>query len=146
MRKITRAAKLNPLWRTLAHEISDDVAGKNWVGEIDAVFNWVRNNIRYRLDTNDIEVLQTPHVTTTMKSGDCDDHCILTATLLECLGHPCEFVAMGFDRAVENYSHVVTVVSGAGETPPIVVDTTEDEPLGWFPPGIEWTLRISIEG
>lgn len=146
MRKIVRAAKVDPSARIFAHNITQHVEGKNWVGEIRAVFNWVRRNVRYRLDTNDIEVLQSPRVTVSLRAGDCDDQCILVATLLECLGHPCEFMAIGFDPNLENYSHVVTVARGAGETAPIVLDTTEAEPMGWVPDGIQWTLSIAIEG
>ena len=109
------------------------------------MFNFVRDEIRYVLDTNDIEVLQSAQVTLKLGYGDCDDKCILLATLLECLGHPCTFLAMGFEPS-EQYSHVIVVASGAGETRPISLDTTEPNRMGWFPPGVTYTMSAGISG
>ena len=102
--------------------------------QIRAIFNYVRENVRYMLDTNGIEVLQSAEFTLSAGSGDCDDFCILLATLLECCGHPCRFIALSFDGPGE-FSHVICQTRGAGEGGWVTLDATENFPMGWFPPG-----------
>jgi transglutaminase-like putative cysteine protease len=143
MRDLIRLGKTNPALRDLAQLIVRDVPAKDWIGELAAIFAFVKNNVRYRLDTNDIEVLQSARVTLALGYGDCDDRSILTAVLCELLGHPCELVALGFDQD-ENYSHVLVIADGGGETGPIALDTTEPHPMGWFPPGVLWSLTAEI--
>src|SRR5579872_6307570 len=136
IRDEVRKDKWNTWLRERAQEICRDVDGKDWYGEIVAVFDYVQNNIRYSLDTNAIEVVQAPHVTLELQYGDCDDFSALICGLLEHLGHTTFLCAVGFD-AYENYSHVLPLCSGAGgETALIACDATESYPCRWFPPGV----------
>jgi transglutaminase-like putative cysteine protease len=143
MRKLVWLGKRNPAHRDLANLICARVKPKDWIGELRAVFNWVRDNIRYSLDTSDIEVLQSAAVTLRLGYGDCDDRCILSAVLLESLGHPCVLFAMGFEP-FEAYTHVVVLANGGGETGFVALDTTEPEPMGWLPPGITYSMSTEI--
>lgn len=146
MARLTKYGKRDPGNRILAQRITADCPNKAWVSEIRAIFNFVRGHIRYMLDTNEIEVLQSPEFTLEAGSGDCDDHCILIATLLECAGHPCRFMALNFppDDPPGCFSHVITQTRGAGETPWISLDTTENFPMGWFPPDVGDTMVQDI--
>jgi transglutaminase-like putative cysteine protease len=138
-----RQAKLNPMLRMFAAALIQDCPAKAWVTEIRTIFNYVRDQIRYTLDTHDIEVLHGPAFVLRHRYGDCDDKCMLVATLLECVGHPCQFVAVGFAEQ-GGFSHVMVETSGAGETAPICLDTTEGEPMGWYPPGVTCRMVQSI--
>lgn len=121
------------------------VPGKDWMGEIGAIFDYVQNEIRYSLDTNGIEVIQAPHQTLQLGYGDCDDFCVLISCLLEHLGHTTFLCALGFD-ADENYSHVIALCSGAGgETPLLSLDATENYFPGWFPPNASYAMIAEIE-
>lgn len=134
MARLTRLAKRNPFWHRLAAGIVRDVTAKAWMSEIRAVFNFVRGHVRYMLDTNDIEVLQSPEITLENQSGDCDDFCIFLATVLEACGHPCRFVALAFVPG--EFTHVIVETRGAGQGGWVSLDATEDFPMGWNPPGV----------
>lgn len=137
MRALVWLGKTNLELRDLANRLTLAVPAKDWAAEIAVIFNWVRerDNVRYTLDTFDIEVLQRADVTLALGYGDCDDMAILLATLLELAGHKCCFCALGFG-AIGEYSHVIVICSGAGESDWIALDPTEQNPPGWFPPGV----------
>jgi transglutaminase-like putative cysteine protease len=104
MREITRKGKTNPAVFDLSREIVKNIPPKKWGQEVAAVFRWVRDNIRYIKDPRNIETLHTPEKILEYAQGDCDDQSILLATLLETIGHPARFVAVGF--APDTFSHV----------------------------------------
>lgn len=134
MRQLVQQSKLNHANRDLANSIIGSVPAKDWTGELCALFEWVRANIRYTLDPNDQETIQDAQTTVRLGYGDCDDFAILLSTLCECIGHPSAFVALGFGDTCD-YSHVLVIASGAGETDWVWMDPTEGHPFGWFPPG-----------
>lgn len=136
MRQLVQLGKQDQSNRDLANRIvmAAGVPQKDWRGELAALLDYVRNNVRYALDPNDIETIQGAAQTLALGYGDCDDFSVLLATLAECIGHPCCLVALGFSSP-GNFEHVMTFASGAGETPWLGMDGTEAQPLGWFPPG-----------
>lgn len=146
MRDQVRADKMRGDLRHVAQMavMRAGVPGKDFIGEVDAVFNFVRRRIRYSLDTNGVEVVQAPHVTLQLGYGDCDDMSVLLACLLEQLGHVCYFCALAFDQA-PNFSHVMVLCVPAGEGPPIALDATEPHPMGWFPPGSSFAMIAGID-
>lgn len=124
--------------RDCASDIIRYVVPKNWRGEICAIFSFVRDTTRYQKDIVDIETLQTPWETRIRGYGDCDDQALLTAALLECVGHPTRFMAVGFTP--NSLVHVYTQAKSGNEW--ISLDTTEPHYMGWEPPGI--TNRLII--
>lgn len=70
------------------------VDSHNYLEEIKATYEWVRDNIRYVRDIRGVETLQLPPITLPrdispeygIGAGDCDDHVILLATLLSAIG------------------------------------------------------------
>ena len=83
-----------------------------------------------------VEVVQTPTYTLTNQFGDCDDKSTLLATMLESIGHPCRFVAIGYTRSGE-FEHVfVETRVGANW---LGLDATLDVEAGFVPmyPAIE---------
>jgi transglutaminase-like putative cysteine protease len=136
MRRFVREYKKNMQIRSLAMQIVSDVENKRWAEEAKALFHFVRRNIRFTRDINGVETIQTPLVTLQLGQGDCDDHSILLASLMESIGHPTRFIAVGFEPDV--YEHVfVESKIGAEWTP---FDTTEKHNPGWFPPGVQAKL------
>lgn len=133
MARLVRQGKADPSMRLATQNILKDIPGKAWMTEIRTLFNWVQANVRYMLDTNDQEVIQTPQYTYQVGSGDCDDQCILLATLLECAGHPARFVALGFPEDAGEFSHVILQTRIAGDAGWISLDPTEQQPMGWQP-------------
>jgi transglutaminase-like putative cysteine protease len=97
-----------------------------------AIQQWVQQNIEYRRDPPDLELVQTPQVTLQLRAGDCDDHATLTAALLQSTGHPTQFIAVGLDGGP--WSHVLTQTLIG--TKWVAVETIQPRALGWMPPGI----------
>lgn len=119
--------------RYLAVGLVHDVTPKDFRGEVEAVFQFVQNNIRYTQDINEVETIQWPEHTLETASGDCDDMSTLLATLLESIGHPCRFCAVSFEVPGE-YDHVLVQTKIGNVWVPL--DPTEPNPMGWQPPDI----------
>lgn len=139
MRKFVWEGMRLPAVRDQANLILEGVPGKAWRWQMHQLFNWVRDNITYRLDPNGLETVQRADITLELGYGDCDDFCVLLSTLLECCGYWTAFRALGFDQPGE-FSHVIVVAQMPGETPLIALDATEPQPMGWSPPG--WTCEM----
>lgn len=103
---------------------------RNALHEIDALFSFVRDHVRYVRDVHEVETLMTPDKTLALRLGDCDDQSVLLATLLESVGYPTRFVAAGFTLPGQ-LEHVYLQVD-VGEW--VDLDPTENHGLGWAPP------------
>lgn len=140
MARIVRAYRHAPIVAETARSIIAHVPEKNHVGEMLAIFSFVRDGVRYTMDSNEVERLQTPDYTLANRHGDCDDKSILLAALLESVGIPARFTAVGFEPDI--FSHVYVEASPAGEW--IALDATEREPAGWAPPDVITRLNQGI--
>jgi len=132
MRDITRAGKTSLPVVLAARQLISHLPQKDWFNELKVSQQFVRDKIRYVKDVRGVETVQTPDVTLQIKAGDCDDKSVLLASLLESIGHPTRFVAIGFKP--DDYVHVY-VESRIG-TKWIPMETTEPVDIGWSPPGV----------
>ncbi len=137
MSRVVKRSKKHPIIRELATRIVRNVPGKNYPAELQAIQTWVKNNIRYTQDVRGVETLQYPAVTLQMGQGDCDDHAILVASLLEAIGKPTRFIAIGFQP--NQCAHVLTEARVG--TNWLTVETTEPVPVGWIPRGVKTRLK-----
>lgn len=112
---------------------------KDFYGEIEAIFDFVQNDIRYVQDPVDVEKLQTPPVTLQLRSGDCDDKSTLLAALLEAIGHPTRFQAIGLTHRAIDHVYVETRLGADW----IALDATEPHEMGWAPPRHQVKARIT---
>jgi transglutaminase-like putative cysteine protease len=129
--------------RDRATQIIAQCPPKARMTELRTLFNFVRETIRYTLDTNEVEVIQTPQRTLELGTGDCDDMCILLAALIELCGHPAWFLALAFNGE-SDFAHVIVQTSTVDGGRAISLDPTERYPMGWFPPGVTSTMRADI--
>ena len=129
MRSIVRKAKSDPLVITTARSITRMVPQKNWRGEVEALFRFVRDRIRYVMDPNDVEALSTPERLLSIGAGDCDDKATLLAALLEAIGHPSRFVAVWFEPG--SLTHVYVEAKIGQDWIPL--ETTEMIAMGRLP-------------
>lgn len=97
------------------------VPERNWNAEVDAIYWWVRNNVRYTRDIHEVELFQKPRRTLETKIADCDDLSILIGSLLQCVGYPVILRVIGLGG--NSYQHVYPC---AGIPPD---DPTEFKPL-----------------
>lgn len=114
---------------------------KNWKCEAATLHAFVRDNVRYQQDIADVETLRTPELTLEMGAGDCDDMCILLASLLQAVGHPVRFVAVSFAPDQE-YSHVFLETKIGNDWWP--AECTEPWPFGSAPPGVVRDLTVFV--
>jgi transglutaminase-like putative cysteine protease len=135
--QVTKYKSYPPL-RLLALKICSPIIAneKNYLSHAQKIYNFVQQKIGYVRDIRGVETVQSPIVTLQLGAGDCDDKSTLSATLLECVGLPTRFVAMGF--FVGRFSHVVTQVNIRGKW--VTLDCTENRGLGWIPPNIKEAL------
>jgi transglutaminase-like putative cysteine protease len=111
------------------------VPAKDRWGEVCALFDWVRRNVRYTRDIFRVELLHTPRRMLELRAGDCDDMTILLGAMLIATGHPVRLALTGFRRCKPHvYSHIYPEVNVRGKW--IALDATMERPIGWAPPAL----------
>ena len=116
---------------------------KNRLGEVCALFDWVRRNIRYTRDIFRVELLHSARRMLELQAGDCDDMTILLGAMLMSTGHPVRLVLAGFrPNKPHVYSHIYPEVNVRGRW--IAIDATVSQPIGWAPPAL-WKRVCEIE-
>lgn len=129
MGQMVRAGKKSLPVRQKALELVNGFRQKDWLAEVRAIHAFVRDRIRYVRDIRGVETVQTPEQTLQIGQGDCDDKSVLVAALLESIGHPTRFVAIG--KSPDDFIHVY-VQTKIGRNW-VGVETTEPVELGWEP-------------
>jgi len=109
MAQLTRRYSSRPKVRNLAVRITRRITDMKRPQPIaEAVHRWVRDNIRYVLDPDGVELLQSPDRVLRAGYADCDGMSVLAAGLLSAVG-----VRSGFEiiaqRRPEKYDHVYVV-------------------------------------
>jgi len=135
MRKQAITGALNLDVRNLAESIIRGVPNKDYQAEADAIFQWVKKNVRYTRDPLYAERVATPYHTLLVSGqGDCDDSSTAIAALAVSVGLPVEFVTVAADpKRPNSFSHIYARIKvedawmGADATVP-------QSYLGWEPP------------
>lgn len=133
MAQLVRTGKTDVAVRDLAQQIVQSLPSKDYLGEVETIWQWVRNNIRYVRDVQGVETVATPGRTLQSRSGDCDDQSVLIGALLSSIGHKIRFAALAFSP--HRYSHVFaeTMIGRGGARRWIALETTENKAFGWYP-------------
>jgi hypothetical protein len=131
-REYANEGALNPQIRALALSIVAGLAPKDKWAQANAIFQWVKSNIEFRGEVD--ELLQSPVKTVKLRAGDCDDHSSLLAALLMAIGFQVRFKTVAADKSQpQQFTHVYAEVNipGRGWVP---ADTTVAQSvLGWRP-------------
>lgn len=138
---IARSQAVDPAVRRTVQNIVAGTPEKQWTAEIQKIFGWVKNHVRYLRDPEGTEYVQTPtrHIANIERDGvsfgDCDDMSLLLATLLRSAGYKTKFVIIsspGNNRGT--FNHIFTEVSDPSIQTWIALDATmKDKPYGWRP-------------
>lgn len=115
------------------------VAPKDYLGELRAIYEYVKANCRYALDPRGLEqVSGAPMTLLTTGTGDCDDLAVTVVAMAGSYGHPGAFRTVKADPArPDEYSHVYPLL---GLRRPegmrwIAADVTQlNTSFGWEPP------------
>lgn len=129
MSAIAARGKVHPSIRARAVELCSGLSPKDWRGEAESIYRWVRDSVRYVRDVAGVETLHSAELILRNMSGDCDDKSILLAALLGSVGARTMFVACGPrpDKMVHVYVRVLVKDRWIG------ADATEPQPFGWEP-------------
>lgn len=143
---LVRAAKKDPSLQAFAASLVENLPQKDFRGENNAIFAFVRDRIRYLNDVRDLETLRTPQRTLEMRQGDCDDKSTLLATLLECIGRTTRFKAVGVRGGPLSHVYVQVCVGfhPNGERKWLSLDATMPNPPGWQPPDITVQMDAKV--
>lgn len=143
MRALARKFRADPQIILLAREVTDPLPPKNYYAEIKALFQWVKDHIRYVRDVRDTETVATPVATLQIGSGDCDDMSLLLSALLESIGVRTRFAALGFPPD-NNYSHVLVEAQvGPKHWMPLDAIVAGSTP-GWYPPNVSRKMVLHV--
>jgi hypothetical protein len=115
------------------------VKPKDYLGELRAIYEYVKDNCRYALDPRGLEqVSGAPMTLLTTGTGDCDDLSVTVVAMAGSMGHPGAFRAVKADRErPHEFSHVYALL---GHRLPqgmkwIGADVTQlNTSFGWEPP------------
>lgn len=145
MARLVRECRTDPLIRRTAANLVAELPEQSFYAEAEKLFFFVRDSIRYLQDTNNVEVLQNPRITLTERYGDCDDKATLLAALLESVGHPCRFVAVGYTK-FDEFEHVYLETKIGARW--VAAETTMPVPFGFAPIGaaIDGTVTAYMIG
>lgn len=126
MRALVREFRKNPVIRAQALNLIVDLPPKAYRAEVTRIADFVRDQIRYTRDVRDVETLHWPTVTLDQGLGDCDDKVTLLASLLESVGHPTRFVAIGLGGGPLSHVYLETRIGPRW----VGIDPTENWPSG----------------
>lgn len=142
MARLVREYRTDPAIREKAAYLVQFLPGQQFTEEVRTLFTWVRDNIRYLGDVQNVETIQSPDVTLARRHGDCDDQATLLAAMLESIGHKTRFVAVGFSRPGE-FDHVFTETRIGNDW--VALETTIAVPMGWSAIDAERPLALMRE-
>jgi transglutaminase-like putative cysteine protease len=134
MVRLARQFKKDPAIREVAAGLIRSLPQYDTMGEVKALHAFVRDGIRYTNDINRVETVQTPKATLELGIGDCDDKSLLLAALLESIGRPARFVAIGMNG--RPLSHVLTEVRHGPAGKWVPLETIRPVEVGWYPDGV----------
>jgi transglutaminase-like putative cysteine protease len=132
MRKFVTQGRCDPRIIESARNIVFMCAAKDTLAEINTLFCFVRDRVRYVSDVLDTETISPAWYTLHVRSGDCDDKSILLASLLEAIGIQTRFIVTGYGEERE-YAHV-HVAACLPDGAMIELDATEPNGMGWSAP------------
>lgn len=116
MRRLIEQGRKDPSIRELAAQIlhNSHVPAFDFAGEARAVYEWVRQNIRFTRDVYGVETLHAAREIVRLGIGDCDDFTVLICSLLGNIGHRTRIVTISKPEDEKNFSHVFpqTCVNG----------------------------------
>jgi hypothetical protein len=137
--KSVRHPQHGPLIREAAIStiLKAGVRPKDFLGEYNAIHNFVRDNIRWTRDARKHETLVWPARTLMVGGGDCDDKTMLESAMLLMVGFPgvAEKAIAANPEVPEQYTHVYVIADPTGKGKWIASDpTVSGAKLGWESP------------
>jgi len=122
---INKNARLSSV-RDRALYITLGVENFDFYGQLEKIYSWVANNIRYVRDPENAELIQDADEVIAKGAGDCDDFAILIGALLKSIGFQIRLIISGRDAGGWNHIYLHALVSNEW----IPCDPSMQYPLG----------------
>ena len=153
MKEIIQVSSRNPYIREWAKKIIARVGVNDKKGEASAVFNFVRDNVRYTKDPLGFEYLQTPPTLLEdirlmnegkgeRPAGDCDDMTLLSLSLLKSIGFQVAIKVVSFSNNGQ-YGHVYGLVQIGYDWVPFDC-VRPDSYMGWEAKGLTRAMETIV--
>jgi len=123
--ELTKEYSIHPQVRKLVSTLISPCQDRDYDCYIRKIVSFIKSTVKYVNDPPKTEVFQSPLRTLDYKMGDCDDHAILTATLLRAAGFKVK-VVLGAPNG-NRYDHVYVKVLHPGKGW-LTIDTTSENP------------------
>ena len=154
MKNIINISSKNPYVREWVKNIVARVDVNNKKGEASAIFNFVRDNIRYTKDPYGYEYIHTPSATLEdirlfhdskgeRPNGDCDDMTLLGLSLLKSIGFETAIKVVSFYESGQ-YGHVYGLVKIQQNWVPFDAVRTNSY-LGWESSGHTRVMETIVQ-
>lgn len=131
-------SRKKPLIRVLTMKIIKGT-GRDKRKQAEKIYDYIVKKIAYVSDIIEVETLQTPEVTLILGAGDCDDHALIVATMLESIGIPSKYVLASY-RDDKQYQHVYCQIDISGKK--YILDTAYGKGFNIERPG--YTRRQAV--
>lgn len=139
---LIQQGKVDPTVRAWVSEILTRRCGDSWCvpekdrsAEIRAIFDAIRERVRYTGDVWSADTYQAARHVLKHKTADCDDFTILGASCLLAVGIPVELVVIQTTQS-DDWDHIY-LRAGDGNGGRVGFDASMHHPVGWeAPPGI----------
>jgi hypothetical protein len=111
MRHLVDSALSDSSFVRLTRDVVRSVPAYDEAGELEAVFNFVSQHIRYTKDPLTKETLYPPQELLKIQAGDCDDISMLMSAMALALGYPARLITVAANDSDPNeFSHVYAEV------------------------------------
>jgi Transglutaminase-like superfamily len=147
MRSLVDEALRDPSINRLARDIVQSAPAFDDYAEAQALYNWVRQTIRFTKDPVNKETLYPPAELLKIRAGDCDDISMLMGTLLMSVGYPARLMTVAANG--DEFSHVYAEGQINGQWIPMD-PARSDSQFGVAPPAFTrarwWSLSDTSQG
>lgn len=142
LRKLVEKGKRDPGVYMFARDAVNKRCGNRWcvpekdnVAEAKALFDAVRERVRYTSDIAGIDSYQKAPLTLRLRTGDCDDYSILACAAAASLGLPCRFKVIR-TKDSDSWNHIYAQIGFPRRNPTkwVSFDASVAMPFGWEAP------------
>mgnify|MGYP001569831718 CR=1 FL=1 len=140
--KMVKKSVRDPRIRQLAVQIVSQKCGNTWcikekdyLGELKAIYQYMRSNVRYVRDIKDLDTFQHAIRTFEFKGGDCDCMLIAAIALLLAIGHEPRIAVIRTVGSPEwNHIYLQDGIPPQGPKRWIAFDASVPKYVGWEAP------------
>lgn len=130
--------KRDPVVRQVLGDILKDIDEKDYEGELLAIFQWVRENIRYTRDPHNVELFQRARRIMELGLADCDCLSILLGSMVQSIGYPLRLRVIGVSSPEPEHIYPMVAIAptenAISDDDWVAMDASINQQMGWQVP------------